>query len=123
MRMSPAVMSSSPTIMRSNVDLPQPDGPTRIMNSPSSISSSTSFTASVPSGNVRLTWSMRMLAIARSPLYCTGREPGDDAALEDQHHDDDRNRDDDRGGGDGTGRLLELGVAVEERDRRRRGAG
>ncbi len=32
---SPLEMSSSPAIIRSAVDLPQPDGPTRIMNSPS----------------------------------------------------------------------------------------
>ena len=30
-------MSSSPAIIRSAVDFPQPDGPTRIMNSPSAI--------------------------------------------------------------------------------------
>ena len=38
---SPSVISSSPAIMRSRVDLPQPDGPTRTMNSPSSMSMST----------------------------------------------------------------------------------
>ena len=31
----PAVISSSPAMDRSAVDLPQPDGPTRTMNSPS----------------------------------------------------------------------------------------
>ena len=49
MSMSPEVMSSSPTIMRSSVDFPQPDGPTRIMNSPSAMSRLTSFTAGKPS--------------------------------------------------------------------------
>ena len=39
--MSPEVMSSSPEISRSSVDLPQPDGPTKTMNSPVSISRST----------------------------------------------------------------------------------
>ncbi len=34
-RISPAVMFSRPAIMRSRVDFPQPDGPTRITNSPS----------------------------------------------------------------------------------------
>ena len=34
---SPSVMSSRPATIRSAVDFPQPDGPTRIMNSPSSI--------------------------------------------------------------------------------------
>ena len=37
MQTSPAVISSSPAIMRSSVDLPQPDGPTKTTNSPSSI--------------------------------------------------------------------------------------
>ena len=35
MRISPPVMSSSPAIIRSSVDLPQPDGPTKTTNSPS----------------------------------------------------------------------------------------
>ena len=36
--------------MRSAVDFPQPEGPTRIMNSPSATSRFMSFTASKPSG-------------------------------------------------------------------------
>ena len=35
---SPPVISSRPAIMRSSVDLPQPEGPTSTMNSPSLIS-------------------------------------------------------------------------------------
>ena len=38
---SPAVMLSSPAIMRIMVLLPQPDGPTKTMNSPSRTSRST----------------------------------------------------------------------------------
>ncbi len=49
-RSSPSEMSSSPAIIRRAVDLPQPDGPTRITNSPSSISRLMSDTASYPSG-------------------------------------------------------------------------
>ena len=41
MRISPAVMFSSPAIIRSKVDLPQPDGPTSTTNSPSRIEMST----------------------------------------------------------------------------------
>ena len=41
MRISPAVMFSRPAIMRSKVDLPQPDGPTSTTNSPSPIEMST----------------------------------------------------------------------------------
>src|SRR5262245_50552685 len=39
--MRPPVASSRPAISRSSVDLPQPDGPTKTTNSPSSISRST----------------------------------------------------------------------------------
>src|SRR5688500_14847012 len=41
----PSVASSRPAIRRSSVDLPQPDGPTRTRNSPSSIRRETSSTA------------------------------------------------------------------------------
>src|SRR3954470_1538044 len=45
---SPPVISSSPAIMRSSVDLPQPDGPTSTANSPSAISMSTPRITCVP---------------------------------------------------------------------------
>jgi hypothetical protein len=45
---SPEVMSSSPAIIRSAVDLPDPDGPTSTMNSPSAMSNDRSFTAGTP---------------------------------------------------------------------------
>ena len=37
---SPPVISSRPAIMRSSVDLPQPEGPTNTTNSPDAISRS-----------------------------------------------------------------------------------
>ena len=37
MRISPAVIGSSPAMVLSSVDLPQPDGPTSTRNPPSSI--------------------------------------------------------------------------------------
>src|SRR6516165_1260029 len=43
MRISPSLMLSSPAIMANNVDLPQPDGPTRAMNSPVCASRSMPF--------------------------------------------------------------------------------
>src|SRR5687768_8320161 len=49
-RSSPSLMSSRPAIIRRAVVLPQPDGPTKITNSPSAISRLIFFTASVPSG-------------------------------------------------------------------------
>ena len=45
MRMSPASGCSNPAIMRSVVVLPQPDGPSSEMNSPGSIVSERSSTA------------------------------------------------------------------------------
>src|SRR5438874_7482594 len=48
-RSSPSLMSSSPAIIRSAVDFPHPDGPTRITNSPSWMSRFIRLTASVPS--------------------------------------------------------------------------
>ena len=39
----PEVMSSSPAIIRSKVDLPHPEGPTSTTNSPSAISSEMSL--------------------------------------------------------------------------------
>jgi hypothetical protein len=38
MRISPSVMSSNPATIRSAVDLPEPDGPTRTMKLPSAMS-------------------------------------------------------------------------------------
>src|SRR6478735_6611905 len=46
-RISPPEISSSPAIMRSRVDLPQPDGPTRTQNSPSAMPMSTPWTTGV----------------------------------------------------------------------------
>src|ERR1700694_4347407 len=43
-RISPSLIASSPASMRSAVDLPQPDGPTRTMNSLSLISTLKSLT-------------------------------------------------------------------------------
>ena len=48
----PALTSSSPAIIRSSVDFPQPDGPTSTMNSPSSIVSETSSIAMKPLGEL-----------------------------------------------------------------------
>src|SRR3954453_15306669 len=83
--MSPEVMSSSPTTIRSNVDFPQPEGPTRIMNSPSLTSMLTSFTAGKPSPYCLTMFFISMAAMRVSPLHCAGGDPGDDTALKEQH--------------------------------------
>src|SRR5215204_433902 len=69
-RISPAVIASRPAIMRSVVVLPQPDGPTKTMNSLSRICRSTSFTTCVVSkylfSLVSVTWAMIALSLDRA---------------------------------------------------------
>src|SRR4051795_2585969 len=88
MIISPEVMSSRPTIIRSSVDFPQPEGPTRIMNSPSATSMLTSFTAGNPSPYF-LTMFFILISAMRSPLHRAGGETGHDLSLEQQDDDDD----------------------------------
>src|SRR5262245_22310717 len=103
-RIVPALGSSSPTINESSVDFPQPEGPTRMKNSPSAIVRLTSRTAAPPEENAFDTRSRTISAI--SALHRAGGEPGDDPPLEEQHEQEDGQRDDDGGGGDRAGRLL-----------------
>src|SRR5438094_1878703 len=119
MRISPSVMSSSPAIIRSAVVFPQPDGPTRITNSPSAMSRFICLTASVPSGYRFVTLFRTISATAGAlALDRAGGEAGDDPLLEDEHEHDQRHGDDDRGRADRPERDLELRAAGEERDRR-----
>src|SRR5688572_7242645 len=105
--MSPEVMSSRPTIIRSSVDFPQPDGPTRIMNSPSCTSMLTSLTAGKPSPYFLTMFLMSIPAMSGSPLHCAGGEAGDDLALEYEDDDDDRDRRHDRSRCEQRGRPVE----------------
>src|SRR6266542_1219840 len=66
-RIDPDVTSSSPATIRSSVVLPQPDGPTKIMNSPSLTVRFISSTASVPLGKRLLTPSNSIEAIDLAP--------------------------------------------------------
>src|SRR5438046_2241637 len=68
MRISPPLIVSSPAIIRSVVDLPQPDGPTITRNSPSGSSNDTSLTATVPSSNRLVTLLSETLAIYQLPI-------------------------------------------------------
>src|SRR5512133_479907 len=61
----PSVTSSRPAIIRNSVDLPQPDGPTRTTNSPSSISSDTSSTATTSPPKRFVTWAKPIPATRR----------------------------------------------------------
>src|SRR6187431_81110 len=67
MRRTPSEISSSPAIIRSDVVLPQPDGPTRTMNSPSWISRFRSLTATT-SPYFFQTWSNVTVAMRASLL-------------------------------------------------------
>src|SRR5215211_2356807 len=67
-RTTPDEISSRPATIRSAVVLPHPDGPTRTMNSPSSIPSWSSLTAVVPSAYTLLTRSNSTAAIHPSLL-------------------------------------------------------
>src|SRR5437763_11720426 len=72
-RIWPAVRSAKPAIVRSSVVLPQPEGPSKVKNSPSLISSDTSSTArTVP--NDRDTWSVE-IAVKTSPANKQIRVP------------------------------------------------
>src|SRR5919108_4413110 len=69
---TPREMSSSPATIRSAVVFPQPDGPTRTMNSPSWISRSRPLTAVVPSAYVFVTPSNETPATQRPPGSMAG---------------------------------------------------
>ena len=75
MRISPAVMFSSPAIMRSSVDLPQPDGPTSTTNSPSPMPTSTPWMTSVAPKALR-TSRIATEAICSSRYLVTQPVPG-----------------------------------------------
>src|SRR6185503_14961799 len=74
MRISPAVMFSRPAIMRSRVDLPQPDGPTRTTNSPSPMVMLTPWMTSVVP-KIFLTSRIATNAIESLPLRRRRRRP------------------------------------------------
>src|SRR5579885_1043583 len=101
MRISPALASSSPAIMRRVVDLPQPEGPTRTTNSVSAMSRSMPRTASVRSNLLTrlrsVTWAMRASCLS---LCCARREAGDVVVHEECVDDEGRGRADQRAGHD-----------------------
>src|SRR3989337_748370 len=88
MRISPPVASSRPAMVRSKVDLPQPDGPTRTTNSPSSmVRSMPESTFTVP----KTLLTLRNVTDAMGLSFDrTGGEPGHEVAL--QEHEKDAHR-------------------------------
>src|SRR5919204_4035832 len=96
-RIAPSVTSSSPAMHRNSVVLPQPEGPTRTMNSPSSIVRSTPSTARVPFGNVFTTSWSSISATALSLQSCRN-DPAGELFLQDEECDDRRYREHQRTG-------------------------
>src|SRR5580693_7534909 len=99
-QISPEVISSSPAIMRSVVDLPQPDGPTRTTNSSSSISRSMPFTAWTLPSNALYTFRIETCAIPALPLRCACRQTGEIVILQERIDQDRWRRADDAAGHD-----------------------
>src|SRR5580704_6380866 len=99
-QISPEVISSSPAIMRSVVDLPQPDGPTSTTNSSSSISRSMPFTAWTLPSNALVTLRIETCAILALPLRCTSRQAGDIVIHQERIHQYRRRRTDHAAGHD-----------------------
>src|SRR4029079_9592556 len=83
----PPLISSSPASMRSRVDLPQPEGPTRTVNSPSAMSKPMPWiTLTEPklfSTSRKAREAMRPIpSKARLALHGAGRQAADHVALE-----------------------------------------
>src|SRR5690606_24159526 len=78
---SPEVIGSSPAIMRSRVDLPQPDGPTKTTNSWLSMSISTPLITSIGPKDLRTFLSVRPVMF-RAFLFDRAQHAFDEAALE-----------------------------------------
>src|SRR6185437_12487158 len=115
----PPSRGSRPASMRSAVVLPDPDGPTRTMNSPSLMSRSRASTAGGASfaytrvadtnftlaiGDLRPVWRQRS-------FDCSHRQAADQRPLSDPADDDDR----DRGHGGGRGQVREVQPLLGDR--------
>src|SRR6266511_6254356 len=100
-KIRPASRGSRPASMRSAVDLPDPDGPTRTSNSPSAMSRLRLSTAatSVPS-YVRVASSYLTSVIAGPSLDRTHRDATDHALLGDPSGEHDGDARQHRGGGE-----------------------
>src|SRR5262249_31893461 len=115
----PVVAASSPAMIRSSVDFPEPDGPTRTSISPSATSSAMSSSALTPPSNSLLTPASWMPSIANLLLLDRPTQHSlDEATVEEQVNDEDRQRDEQGGGGDPGDIGAEAAVEVGEAERR-----
>ncbi|EGE55405.1 hypothetical protein RHECNPAF_930052 [Rhizobium etli CNPAF512] len=100
MRSSPEVISSSPAIILSSVDLPQPDGPTKTTNSPSFTSRLAPWMISKPPKRLTILLSESSAMQPPRLFDCAGRDAGDEMALQHDEHDENRRRQQHRAGHD-----------------------
>src|SRR5258707_13708567 len=82
MAMLPAVISSRPASIRSSVDLPQPEGPTRTTNSPSLMSKLTPCSTLVVPKDFSTFWNETVAIAIPLALHSAGGESTDHIALE-----------------------------------------
>src|SRR5215203_1911433 len=113
----PPEIGSSPAIIRSSVDFPQPEGPTRTTNSPSSTERLAPFRISTGPKFLR---SSRIVTEAMAPSFHRAeRQPAHDEALAEEHQKDGWDGRDH--GSRGHLAVLHLVLLGETRDRDRYG--
>src|SRR5690348_4754886 len=113
MRISPSLTLSSPAIMARRVDLPQPDGPTRAMNSPVSASRSMPFRTSTAPNRLRSRETVSVAIVVLSFDGALGQSTNEILAAEEI----DQER---RDGADHHGRARDIvGVSVHLAGRKR----
>src|SRR5688500_10635809 len=78
---SPALMFSRPAIIRSSVDLPQPEGPTSTQNSPSSMATSTPRTTSVGPKDFRTCLRATLAILFAGRILCLRHHRGGEGGL------------------------------------------
>src|SRR5438094_8135578 len=78
----PPLISSSPASILSSVDLPQPDGPTSTMNSPSAMSKPMPWITFVLPKDFSMLANDTDAMRDSSALHCAGRQAADHVALE-----------------------------------------
>jgi hypothetical protein len=83
----PPEISSNPAIMRSAVDLPQPDGPTSTMNSWSSIARSSCLITATSPNRLTIPSSLTPAICLSSGLRLAQRAGGEDRGVQRAHLD------------------------------------
>src|SRR3990172_11204277 len=120
-RMVPRVGRSKPAIMRKVVVLPQPEGPSSTKNSPSSIESVRSLTATVRPNCLRTLTSRMPTALALD--HAEGQAAHEIALHEEGQHDDGRRHEHAGGRGDAPGDRARLDGDGGDDGKRARGRG